>query len=332
MKRRTVLQLGTGFIGATALPRMAWAQSTAWDLADEYIATLMPGRAANFFISRVHERLGDQLQITYQGGGALGYRSADHFDAVESGSVQAATTLVTQLNGIDPLFNVSNLPFLVKSIEESRTLWDVASPYYANIFEEYGQVLLFDSPSPPAGIHSKGALDTVASLSGLRIRTFDSVSTRTLANAGCAPLQVAWTDVVPQLSTGALDAVLTSADGGASISCWDYLDHFTLFFYSLASYCAHVNKDAFDALSPEVQDELRAIGQETVEFAWEEVKVVLAAGMATLEENGMTVIQEPPAEVFAVLQNAAIEAREEWLGTTGERGAELLGTFETEIG
>ena len=116
MKRRTVLQLGTGFIGATALPRMAWAQSTAWDLADEYVATLMPGRAANFFISRVHERLGDQLQITYQGGGALGYRSADHFDAVESGSVQAATTLVTQLNGIDPLFNVSNLPFLVKSI------------------------------------------------------------------------------------------------------------------------------------------------------------------------------------------------------------------------
>ncbi|ADO43603.1 TRAP transporter substrate-binding protein [Ketogulonicigenium vulgare] len=332
MQRRTVLKLGSGFLAASALGRPAFAAGTKWDFADEYVASLMPGRAANFFISRVNERFGDQLEVVYQGGGALGYKSADHFDAVETGAVQAATTLVTQLNGINPLFNVSNLPFLVKSIEESRLLWDTASPYYGDIFEEYGQVLLFGSPSPPAGIHSKNPIDSVEALRGLRIRTFDSISTRTMANAGCAPLQIAWTDVVPQLSTGALDAMLTSADGGASISCWDYLSNFTLFFYSLASYCAHVNRDAFEALPPEVQEGLREIGQETVDFAWTEVIEVLNAGLATLEEHGMNVQREPNPAAFAQLQSAGNDARTEWLSTTGDAGAALLADFEAKVG
>lgn len=332
MKRRTLLQLGTGVIAAGALGRPAFASATKWDFADEYIASLMPGRVANFFIERVNERLGDVLEIVYQGGGALGYRSADHFDAVETGAVQAATTLVTQLNGIDPLFNVSNLPFLVRSIEESRLLWDTAEPYYARIFREYDQVLLFGNPSPPAGIHSKMPLDTVESLRGLRIRTFDSISTQTMANAGCSPLQIAWTDVVPQLSTGALDAMLTSADGGASISGWDYLSHFTLFSYSLAHYCAHVNAEAFNSLPEEVQAELIAIGQEATDFAWTEVVNLLNAGLEALETNGMTVTREPDPEVFAVLQGAAGSARTQWLEATGADGAALLAEFESRIG
>ncbi|WP_353471570.1 TRAP transporter substrate-binding protein [Salipiger sp. H15] len=327
--RRTFMQAATatGALSAFARPALA---NIRWDMADEYGAQALSGKASTFFLSELEKKVGDALTITYQGGGALGYKSVDHFDAVQDGAVQAAVTLVTQLGGIDPFFNLSSLPFIASTPEEAFLLWQAAREEYAKIFEDNGMVLLWAMPNPPSGINAPRPITSVDALKDLRIRTYDVNGTETMMNAGAAPLQVAWSDLIPQLSTGGIDAVLTSADGAMQLSLWDYVSDFTEMNYAMGLFMCHVNKDEFDALPEEVQAAMLEIVPACDAYNWEIMRDSIDAAYAKMSENGMkiTLDDDVPAEVFDFLKAAGAKVKEGWLAETGDRGAAVLAKFE----
>lgn len=329
LTRRAFMRTATATSALVAFASPALA-NVRWDMSDEYGATSLTGQACSFFIEEMNKRVGDQLTINYQGGGALGYKSIDHFDAVQDGGVQAAVTLMTQLGGIDPLFNLSSPPFIAANLDEAYLLWLAAREEYAKVFEENDMVLLWAMPNAPSGIHAKMPITSTDALSGLRIRTYDVNGTRTLKNAGAAPLQVAWSDLIPQLSTGGLDAVLTSADGGIQLSIWDYLSDFTELSYAMGLFMCHVNKSEFDALPEEVQTAMLESVDVCDAFNWETIRASIDTAYTKMAENGMTVTRnaDVPSEVFENLQTAGEQVRESWLAETGERGAAILARFE----
>ena len=111
------------------------------------------------------------------------------------------------------MFLISSLPFLVTTVEEAELLYKVwPSPSSRRVFEENDQVLLYASPWPPSGIWAQDAMDSTAALAGLTIRTYDKNGTTALNELGAAAIRLSWADVVPSISTGAIDAVLTSAE------------------------------------------------------------------------------------------------------------------------
>nr|WP_320144096.1 TRAP transporter substrate-binding protein [uncultured Cohaesibacter sp.] len=330
--RRDVLKYSTILGAATLVGTPSFAAGARWDMADEYGAQSLTGQACKFFIDELKKKVGDALQITYQGGGALGYKSADHFDAVEDGAVQIAITLLTQLGGIDPLFNLTSLPFMARSPEEALLLWKTAKPEYSKIFEDHDMKLLWAMPNAPSGIHAKLPITSVDAIKGLRIRTYDVNGTQTLVNAGASPLQISWGDLIPQLSTGGIDAVLTSADGGMQLSIWDYVSDFTEINYAMGLFVCHVNKPAFDALPEDVQQAIMDICDECDTYSWKIVVDSIEKSYKVLSENGMTITYDDdvPNEVFDLLQNAGKPVREEWLAQTGEKGKTVLDAFEAK--
>jgi TRAP-type C4-dicarboxylate transport system substrate-binding protein len=309
---------------------IASAEPVKWDFSDEYDLSGMTGQAANFCIDEIEKLAGDEIDITYQGGGALGFKSADHFDAVQDGSVQSAITLLTQLSGVDPIFNLSSLPFVANSPEEAYLLWQAARPEYERIFEANNMKLLWALPNAPSGIHARTPINSVEAVKGLRIRTYDVNGTETLKAAGAAPLQIAWSDLVPQLSTGGVDAVLTSADGGRQLSIWDYVTDFTEVNYAMAIFAAHVNQDAFDALSPTAQAALTDTIAQCETHNWEMMETARTSPYDTMRENGMTITldNDVPQEVFGLLGEAAAVVRDDWLAQVSDRGAAILADFD----
>ncbi len=330
LSRRSFMKTAAATGALTAFAHPVLAQGIRWDMADEYGEQALSGKASKFFLAQLEEKIGDALTITYQGGGALGYNSVDHFDAVADGAVQAAVTLATQLGGIDPLFNLSSLPFIASTPEEAYLLWQAAREEYAKIFEDNGMVLLWAMPNPPSGINAPEPITSPEALAGLRIRTYDVNGTNTMMNAGAAPLQVAWSDLIPQLSTGGIDAVLTSADGAMQLSLWDYVSDFTELNYAMGLFMCHVNKDEFDALPEDVQTAMMEIIPACDEYNWSIMVDSIQTAYDVMTENGMTVTPDDdvPAEVFAFLQEAGAKVREDWLAQTGERGAAVLARFE----
>lgn len=303
-----------------------------WDLANEYNATSIHAEGDVYFADVLMEKSGGEIKIVHHFGGALGYKSLDQFDAVGDGAIPIADTYVGPLGGIDPMFLLPSLPFLAKTAEEARLLYEIAKPYYDEIFAANNQKLLYASPWPPSGIWAKKPVDSMAALRNLKIRTYDANGTITLKAAGAAPIQLSWADVVPQLSTGGIEAVLTSAEGGANAKFWEHLSHFTEINYAMPLNMVHINLDVFNGLSPELQQAVLDAAEATSERNWQAVLQRVEANYAEMRQNGVTVVTGVPDDYLAALNEAGREALDDWLAKTGDKGRTIIDAYQQQRG
>lgn len=311
--------LGLGLTAASA--------QVALDLANEYPPASIHAQTADTFIEALREASGGEIDITAHHGAALGFRSADHFDAVGDGAVDIASTFVGVWAGIDPVFLVSSLPFLAPSIEDNIALYEATRPYYEQTMADANQVFLFATPWPPSGLWGNKPLDSMEAIAGQRIRTFDANGTITLREAGAAPIQLSWADTVPQLTAGGIDGVLTSADGGAAAQLWEHQSHFTEVNYAMPLQIMHMNQDIFDAMSSEQQQMVREAAAEAEAFGWGLLADRVAQNYAQMEENGMTIVTDVSAGFLDALGEAAQTTVAEWEARFPAADA-LLESFE----
>jgi TRAP-type C4-dicarboxylate transport system substrate-binding protein len=322
---------GAILAGALALGLAAPAAAqTTWDMPNEYSATSIHAEGDKVFAARLEELTDGGIQIVHHFGGALGFKSADQLDAVGDGVIPIADTYVGPLGGIDAMFLLPSLPFLASSVEEARHLFEVAREDYETIFAENNQKLLWSSPWPPSGIWANKPVDSVDALEGLKIRTYDANGTVTLREAGAAPIQLSWADVVPQLSAGGIDAVLTSAEGGASSRFWEHLSHFTEVNYAMPLNMVHINLDVWEGLTDAEREAVLEAAKAAEDHVWEAVRTRVQENYADMRENGMTVVTDVPAAFLEHLSEAGQKAREQWLEKTGATGEEILAEYGAE--
>lgn len=311
---------------AVAMPGLAMAQTTL-NLANEYQASTFAAVADEYFIKRVAELTDGGVEINYYPGGSLGFKSIDHFDAVTDGAIDIADTYIGQLSGIDPVFSMPSLPFLATDKEQALRLESVLRPKYDEVFGAADQIYLFTMPWPPSGIWTKEPLETAADLTGMTVRVPDVTAMQTFKAAGANPLQVSWADVVPQLSTNALEAVISSAEGGTNISLGEFLPQYTALDYVIPVNVVHMNAMAFEALTPEEQEAIRQAAAETSDFIWGELDARLAATYGDLDKLGVAVDRDVSPELTEALKAASAAAMDEWLAKAGADGQALIDAY-----
>ncbi len=320
--------VGAIFAAGMVVASAAHAQ-VKFDLANEYSAQSLVGIADQFFIESVKKHSNGEVIITPHYGGALGYKSKDHFDAVGDGAVPIAGTYTGVFTGIDPVFTLSAMPFLTPSIEEAKALFEVARPYYDKVFAKHGQKLLYASPYTPTGIWAKKSVTSIDDLKNLKIRTYDAAGVETFKQIGAAPIQLSWADVVPQLGTGGIEAVLTSDESGISGKFWEHLSHFNAVPYSVAINMTHMNLKAFNALSPAQQKAIMDAAAETQEANWKRIQERVVRNAGILKEKGVIVVAAPQPLVEE-LQAAARTVLEKWKKDMGPDGDAILVAYRAK--
>ncbi|WP_163271844.1 TRAP transporter substrate-binding protein [Chelativorans alearense] len=313
--------------GFVAIATSAVAQEIRWDMATEYGEKTMLGQTQKVFSEKVEELSGGEISITNHFGGSIGYGSLEQFDAVGDGLLPIASTSIGQVAGIEPIFLLPSLPFLAADTDASHTLWEVARPAYAAAFERNNQVLLFGVPFTPAGIWAKMPVTSLEDLDNLTVRAWDASGTRTLKEAGANAVQLGWSDVVPQLASGGIEAVLTSADGGASANFWEFLDDFTAINYSQSVNMIHVNRDEWEALTDEQRDWILAAAEYAETTGWEQLRTRIDELYTEMEGHGMTITKEISPEFAAELREAGEVVYADWLKTVGAEGQEVLDAY-----
>ncbi|WFE76607.1 TRAP transporter substrate-binding protein [Roseinatronobacter sp. S2] len=316
----------TSFAVALAVPVTA---DVKLNLANEYQATTFAAVADNFFIDRVADLTDGSVQIDYYPGGSLGFKSIDHFDSVGDGAIEIANTFIGQLSGISPVFSLPSMPFLATSKDKALALEATLSPYYDAVFGDANQMYLFSMPWPPSGIWTHETLDSPAALEGMRVRVADVTSMQTFREAGANPLQISWADVVPQLSANALDAVISSAEGGTNIMLGEFLPHYTAVDYVIPVNVMHMNLDTFESLSEAEQAAIIQAAEDTSDFIWAELEQRLSDTYDDLADLNINVHLNPNAELMATLEAASAGALEEWMSRMGSDGAAILDAYAT---
>ena len=314
------------------LTSASFAENVKWDMANEYADSSIHGEAQKIFGQVAKEASGGSIEITHHFGGSIGYKSKEHFDAVGDGALPIANTSMGQVAGIEPIFLLSSLPFLVGSADEAKLLWEVAMHEYEVVFAKNNQVLLYASPWPPAGIWAKKGVSSSEELSGIKLRAWDASGTSTLKTAGAAAIQMSWADVVPQLASGGIDGVLTSAEGGTNSKFWEHLSHFSAINYSMSLNMTHVNKDAYDALTDEQRAALTKASEAASDAAWGALASRVAGNYQDMEANGITIISEVPAEFLTLLNRSGASVYSNWLEKVGSVGKNILDEYNKRRG
>lgn len=330
MIKKITTTLGFTAVLSMALP--AYAASITWDMPNEYPATSVQGEGDKYFGNLLKKESKGKIEIAHHFGGALGLKSKDQLDAVGDGAVVLANTFIPPLGGIDPIFLLSSLPFLSSNTEEAKTLYEVAKPEYERVLSKYNQKLLYSSPWPSSGLWGKEALTNYEAVDNLKMRTYDANGTKVFRNAGSAPIQLSWADIVPQLSTGGIDGVLTSIEAGISGSFNDYVSHFTALNYDSTINLVTMNLDTWNDLSPELQKAVSAAAAGTEAHVWANTNNVVQETYTVARQKGLIVVENVPAGFRSKLQIAAKPVIKEWVKKMGPRGEKLLAKYRAAVG
>jgi len=306
----------------------AAAETIKWDLANEYGDRSIHAEGDKLFAELVKQKTNGAIEITLHFGASLGIRSKDQLDAVANGAVPLADTFTGPLAGVDPVFQLSGLPFQTSSFDDARKLYEVATDDYNAVLAKYNQTLLWATPWPPAGIWSTAPIRTIDDLKTLKIRTYDSLGTVTLTEAGAAPVQLSWADVVPQLSTGGINSVLTSVEAGLSGSFPELLKYYTPIAIGTPLNIATINNDVLNSLSDEHKAAVMEAAAEVSKHQWEIVGPRVQSNFEKARAAGVTIIEDFDPALLPHLRVAGDKATATWVEQAGERGQRILADYK----
>ena len=325
--------LTVAFLGAVSLVGAATAAEYNFNLAVVQAAQSLNGLSQAEFAKQVKERSGGKIEITIHAGGALGYKERDHYDAVRDGAVALAATPFDKFVGLDPVYGLQSLPFLTPTIDSTKTMLDVAGPYYDKAFRKANQTLLFGAPFTPQGIWAKKMIRSPADLKGLKMHTYDVTGPKTMKAAGAAPIQLSWADVVPGLSTNLIEAVLTSDESGANGKFWEYgVKYFNFLGYTMGIAAVTMNLDSYNGLPKDLQKVIRDSAKAAEDWAWNNTVARVEFNKDRMKKGGGVWVGDVPESVINHLKKAGAPRLDEWKKAMGPDSEKILAEFKMKVG
>jgi TRAP-type transport system periplasmic protein len=313
-----------------ALP-LAWMQTQAatpveLDCNAVYPASNFHTMGAQAFAGRVAQYTHDSVRITVHPDSSLGFKSPELLKAVKDGVLPMSDMLMGAVAGSEEIFGLTTIPMLVHSLDQAFALYQTARPYYEKACEKWNQKLLYAAPWPQSGLHTKKPILGIEDLAGLKIRSYDQNSAEFLQRAGASPLPLPWGEVHTALSTGLIDAVLTSATSGLEGRFWEVLSDFTMIDYSCPLNILTINLDSWNSLSSEQQEAMLRAAAETEEAQWRASRHNVLDSLLLLEENGMAIHKMTP-RLAAELEEIAAAMRRDMTASAGEDLKAVLHSF-----
>jgi len=327
MSRR--LLLAAAATGCISFAAPAVAQEVRLDMQEYFGPTNLSGTASSDFAKLVSEKTNGQVQINVHFNGSLGLGEADILKTVEQGVVPLSTSMLDKMLGTIPVAAIQSVPFMATSLDESRALFESFEPYVREQLESQNQMLLFEVISLPDGLWSKKPVPDVDALKTLKTRTNSPIATRTLSNVGASPVPMAWGDVAPALVTGVIDSVITTDDNGLQSHLYEQMSDFTRLNMSTAFWIVHMNKDAYNSLSPDEQKAVLEAASQARSDAYDRAKVRLKENSAEMISKGIAVAEEISMPFRQALIEAAAPLRDEWSQKVGaDVSSAVLSSYE----
>ncbi|WP_375460426.1 TRAP transporter substrate-binding protein [uncultured Enterovirga sp.] len=314
--------------GAAVLVARPATAETRWRMATEYPASAMPGEGIAAFARSLAEFSGGEIAIEPVFDAKGEFRSAEIVKTVAAQQIEAGDAFGPALSALDPLFALSSLPFLVRSVADARRLADLARDAYLRSLAERGLVLLYVTPWPPTGLWTRTDLASVDALRALSVRAYDASSTEVLLRAGAKAQNLSFADAMPKLKDGSVDAVLSSGDGGAGRNLWQFLPHFAEVNYAIPLSFAVLDAKVHRTLPDRIRQAVDRAGAATEARQWEALRTRLDENYARMRQNGVTIRTELGPAIASLLRWAGEATIADWRTKAGSAALAILDSFK----
>ena len=320
--RALLLSLPVLALGAATTVAPSAAQEVEWTMASGYPDSNFHTENLRFFVDQVEQATDGQLAIDLHSNQSL-FKLPEIKRAVQTGQVQIGELLLVQFGNEDPFFEVSAVPMLADTYEEAAELWELSGPVIGDRLAKQGAKLLFGVPWPVQGFYANNPIDSAADVAGQKFRAYSAVTARMAEELGMIPATIASSEIPQAFATGLVSVMYTSPQTGIDTQAWDFTQHFVNVGGNFSMNVVIVNQDAFDELTPELQDAVLEAADQAEQRGWKMSEEVTAEQIATLKENGLNV-SDPTPEFLAELQEVGDTLTKEWVERAGPTGEEIV--------
>lgn len=287
-------RISSSLIGATAvafiLGQAAVAETwRAWNIHNDG----HPNTAAmDKFSELVEEATGGELKVEVFHGGVLGTQP-DALEQVRIGAIEIGNF---SLGPIGPVVNEANLvslPFIFKNVPHMfRVLDGEAGQIMADAMSDAGLLPLAWVDAGARSFYAQKAINTPADVAGLKIRVMNNdLYTSMISALGGNPSPMAFSEVQQALKTGVVDGAENNFPSFKNVGHFEVTSHYSMSEHLIIPECICVNTARFNALSPELQEQLRGAAQEAALFQRELWAVQSDAARAEVEAAGIVVTE-----------------------------------------
>jgi len=282
------------------------------------------------FAEKVNKATNGELVLTVKTGGSMGYKGPDLLQAVRDGLLPVSDMLISGVADEEKLFQVVNLPLLVRNFDELRLLIGIARPSFYKSAKRWNQKILYIAPWPAAGLWTKKKITTMDDFKGLKTRTYDKNGNFVMEAVGATPFSLPFSEVYTSLQTGLIDSVMTSTPTAVEGKFWEVLKYFQPFNITIATNMVTANLRSFEKLSKEQQDALVTAGKEMEKAMWDKVKAWEKDQEAICNKNGIVTVN-PTVELIGRLEKITEDIRAGWLKTTPDAGKRIHDEFLKQV-
>ena len=337
-RRRLALSLATAGLAATLCAPAAAQTPMKLKIADSFpVGHYIPEYTVKVMMQKLKAKPELGLDFEYYPAEQMG-KAKDLLSLAQSGVVDIAYVAPAFVTDKMPLSVVAELPLnFTGSCKGTLAYWNLAKPgglISQKEFEPNGVRLLFTIVLPPYQLVTRKPFASIKDVEGWKIRTTGSAKELALKKLKTVPIQIPTPDVYEALSRGTIDGMLFPFN---SLPPYDLhkISKYSTTGENFGSFVANyvISEKRWKALSPAVQKELTALGDELVRSSCEQTERDEARDIEKVKQAGVSIVTLNAADK-AIVAKAMHEVAKDWadnLDRRGKAGTEVLNAFSAGL-
>jgi TRAP-type C4-dicarboxylate transport system substrate-binding protein len=293
-----------------------------------YMAPTHPYVAGAFdpFAAQVAEATGGAVTVKVYNGGELGAGPADQYARVVDGVAEFAFGLPGYTASNFPLTLLTELPGVLTEADGTAAIWKNIA-LFATEYERVQLVGLWSNAQNVLYTRDK-AVRTPADVAGLKIRVPSRNAGLVVEAWGGSPVSMPVSEIYNALQTGVIDGAMIDGTATNAFKLGEVANFLTVGMdTTISPFFILMNRDAFDALSPEHQQAVLTVGQE-ISVTGNRVQLAEAAkGIAAfgaLEGKELITLTAEEAAAFNALSAPVVAAVVAETGGTAQAVVDAL--------
>ena len=309
MKRTLKTSLLAAVATATMMVSAASAESwRAWNIHSEG----HPNTAAMALFSEMVDAATEgEVEVDVFNGGVLGSQP-DALEQVRIGAIEVGNFNLGPIGPMVKEANLVSLPFIFKSVPQMfRVLDGEAGDIISKAMGDAGILPLAWFDAGARSFYAQKEIDTPADVKGLKIRVMNNdLYTSMISAMGGNPSPMAFSEVQQALKTGVVDGAENNFPSYKNVGHYEVTTNYSLTEHLIIPECICVNTKKFEALSPKLQEEIRAAAKAAALYQRALWKVQSGQARSDVEAAGIKVNEIADKAPF---QNAMDSVYEEYL-------------------
>lgn len=249
---------------------------------------------AQRFAEAVRAATSGAVVINVRAGGSLGFKGPDQLTAVRDGLVEMADINISQQVGVNPLFGVEGIPFLVQTMDELRKYHQIIRPEFEKLAQQNRQKILYMVPSPAQYVYLKVAVSKIDEFRGIPVRGADKNTVDIVSAVGMAGVAMPWGEVVPALASGRIAGVATSATSGVDGRFWEFLKYIHPTNHTWGSNMVTIGLESWNRIPAEHRATIERLAAELEPQFWEVSRQGDLDSIKIMTDHGMQFVELSP--------------------------------------